>query len=113
MGPPVPAGVEVLGLLPRDEGLREAIGEVLPEGSEGLVAIFEGVSDTEVDATAARIVGPFYQALPTGLMVQSLVRPDAMPTGADLAEAVRRVTQGEVLGPDGRERGAARAEDGA
>ncbi|SHL15575.1 TetR/AcrR family transcriptional regulator [Streptomyces yunnanensis] len=109
----IAAQVEVLGLLPRDEGLREAIGEVLPEGSEGLVAIFEGVSDTEVDATAARIVGPFYQALLTGLMVQSLVRPNAMPTGADLAEAVRRVTQGEVLGPDGQERGAARAEGGA
>ncbi|ANZ16110.1 hypothetical protein O1L44_09285 [Streptomyces noursei] len=72
------------------------------------------MSDTEVDATAARIVGSFYQALLTGLMVQSLVRPDAMPTGADLAEAVRRVTEGEVLGPYGQERGAAaRDEDGA
>ncbi|MFJ9416421.1 TetR/AcrR family transcriptional regulator [Streptomyces sp. NPDC101227] len=93
--------VEVLGLLPRDEGLREAIGQVLPEGGEGLVAIFEGVPDTEVDAESARVVGSFYQALLTGLMVQSLVRPDAMPSGRDLAEALRRVTSGEVLGPGG------------
>ncbi|MFI9051180.1 TetR/AcrR family transcriptional regulator [Streptomyces sp. NPDC053427] len=91
--------VEVLGLLPRDAGLREAIGEVLPEGGEGLVALFEGVPDTEVDAETARVVGSFYQALLTGLMVQSLVRPEAMPSGRDLAEALRRVTAGEVLGP--------------
>ncbi|MFF2813381.1 TetR/AcrR family transcriptional regulator [Streptomyces sp. NPDC058000] len=95
----IAAQVEVLGLLPRDEGLREAIGEVLPEGGEGLVAVFEGVPDTEVDPVAARTVGTFYQALLTGLMVQSLARPDQMPSGADLAEALRRVTAGEVLGP--------------
>ncbi|MFI0714187.1 TetR/AcrR family transcriptional regulator [Streptomyces inhibens] len=94
----IAAQVEVLGLLPRDEGLREAIGAVLPEGGEGLVAIFEGVPDTEVDAEAARIVGSFYQALLTGLMVQSLIRPDAMPSGQDLASALRRVSAGEVLG---------------
>ncbi|WP_327224421.1 TetR/AcrR family transcriptional regulator [Streptomyces platensis] len=94
----IAAQVEVLGLLPRDAALREAIGEVLPEGGEGLVAIFEGVSDTEVDAEAARVVGPFYQALLTGLMVQSLLTPDRMPTGRDLAAALRRVTAGEVLG---------------
>ncbi|MFG2290255.1 TetR/AcrR family transcriptional regulator [Streptomyces sp. NPDC048595] len=93
----IAAQVEVLGLLPRDEGLREAIGEVLPEGNEGLVAIFEGVPDTEVDAEAARVVGSFYQALLTGLMVQSLVTPDALPSGEDLAAALRRVTAGEVL----------------
>lgn len=94
----IAAQVEVLGLLPRDAGLREAIGEVLPEGGEGLVAVFEGVPDTEVDADAARVVGSFYQALLTGLMVQSLITPDAMPSGADLADALRRVTAGEVLG---------------
>ncbi|GFE14166.1 TetR family transcriptional regulator [Streptomyces glebosus] len=94
----IAAQVEVLGLLPRDAALREAIGEVLPEGGEGLVAIFEGVPDTEVDAEAARVVGPFYQALLTGLMVQSLLTPDRMPTGRDLAAALRRVTAGEVLG---------------
>lgn len=94
----IAAQVEVLGLLPRDEALREAIGEALPEGGEGLVAIFEGVPDTEVDAEAARVVGSFYQALLTGLMVQSLITPDAMPSGRDLATALRRVTAGEVLG---------------
>ncbi|MER0482831.1 TetR/AcrR family transcriptional regulator [Streptomyces sp. Edi2] len=93
----IAAQVEVLGLLPRDEALREAIGEVLPESSEGLVAVFEGVPDTEVDPEAARIVGSFYQALLTGLMVQSLLTPDTMPSGRDLATALRRVTAGEVL----------------
>ncbi|MEU9118098.1 TetR/AcrR family transcriptional regulator [Streptomyces sp. NPDC048483] len=101
----IAAQVEVLGLLPRDAKLREAIGEVLPEGGEGLVAVFEGVADTEVDGEAARVVGSFYQALLTGLMVHSLIRPEAMPSGRDLAEALRRVTAGEVLGPKGEERG--------
>ncbi|MGW7573220.1 TetR/AcrR family transcriptional regulator [Streptomyces sp. NPDC054765] len=94
----IAAQVEVLGLLPRDAALREAIGEVLPEGGEGLVALFEGVPDTEVGPEAARIVGSFYRALLTGLMVQSLLTPDAMPSGRDLATALRRVTAGEVLG---------------
>ncbi|MFE6742802.1 TetR/AcrR family transcriptional regulator [Streptomyces tubercidicus] len=94
----IAAQVEVLGLLPRDAALREAIGEVLPEGGEGLVAVFEGVPDTEVDAEAARVVGSFYQALLTGLMVQSLVTPETMPSGHDLATALRRVTAGKVLG---------------
>ncbi|WP_336050087.1 TetR/AcrR family transcriptional regulator [Streptomyces sp. CA2R101] len=93
----IAAQVEVLGLLPRDAALREAVGEVLPEGGEGLVAAFEGVPDTEVDPEAARIVGSFYQALLTGLMVQSLLTPDTMPSGQDLAAALRRVTAGEVL----------------
>ncbi|MFI2258386.1 TetR/AcrR family transcriptional regulator [Streptomyces tubercidicus] len=94
----IAAQVEVLGLLPRDAALREAIVEVLPEGGEGLVAVFEGVPDTEVDAEAARVVGSFYQALLTGLMVQSLLTPETMPSGHDLATALRRVTAGEVLG---------------
>ncbi|MGW3011624.1 TetR/AcrR family transcriptional regulator [Streptomyces sp. NPDC001219] len=97
----IAAQVEVLGLLPRDAALREAIGEVLPEGGEGLVAVFEGVPDTEVDAESARVVGSFYQALLTGLMVQSLLTPDTMPSGQDLATALRRVTAGEVLGKKG------------
>ncbi|TJZ46150.1 TetR/AcrR family transcriptional regulator [Streptomyces piniterrae] len=94
----IAAQVEVLGLLPRDAALREAIGEVLPEGGEGLVALFEGVPDDEVDAEAARVVGSFYQALLTGLMVQSLITPDTMLSGRDLADALRRVSAGEVLG---------------
>ncbi|MFJ9405634.1 TetR/AcrR family transcriptional regulator [Streptomyces sp. NPDC101393] len=94
----IAAQLEVLGLLPRDAALREAIGEAHPQGGEGLVAVFEGVPDTEVGPEAARVVGPFYQALLTGLMVQSLISPDAMPTGRDLATALRRVTAGEVLG---------------
>ena len=44
--------------------------------------------DTEVDAEAARVVGSFYQALLTGLMVQSLLTPEAMPSGRDLATAL-------------------------
>jgi AcrR family transcriptional regulator len=93
----IAAQVEVLGLLPRDAALREAVGEARPEGGEGLVAAFEGVPDTEVGPEAARVVGSFYQALLTGLMVRSLISPDTMPTGRDLATALRRVTAGEVL----------------
>ncbi|MFG2206258.1 TetR/AcrR family transcriptional regulator [Streptomyces sp. NPDC048638] len=96
----IAAQVEVLGLLPCAAGLREALAEVLPEGGEGLVARFEGVPDTEVGAAAARVVGSFYQALLTGLTVRSLVQPEAMPSGRDPAEALRRVMAGEALGPE-------------
>lgn len=93
----VASQVEVLGLLPRDPELRAALATVLPEGGEGLVAVFENVPDTEVDAESARVVGSFYQALLTGLMVQSLVSPAALPSGGDLVEAMRRVLSGTVL----------------
>ncbi|WP_053697603.1 hypothetical protein [Streptomyces sp. NRRL F-5755] len=91
--------VEVLGLLPRDPGLRTAPASVLPEGGEGLVAVFEGVPDSAVDAETARVVGSFYQALLTGLMVQSLITPGSVPSGGDLVEAMRRVLSRSVLGP--------------
>ncbi|WP_032917611.1 TetR/AcrR family transcriptional regulator [Streptomyces rimosus] len=95
----VTSQVEVLGLLPRDPELRTALASVLPEGGEGLVAVFEGVPDSEVDAEAARVVGSFYQALLTGLMVQSLITPASVPSGGDLVAAMRRVLSGSVLGP--------------
>ncbi|GCD34646.1 TetR family transcriptional regulator [Streptomyces chrestomyceticus JCM 4735] len=98
----VASQVEVLGLLPRDPELRAALATVLPEGGEGLVAVFENVPDTEVDAESARVVGSFYQALLTGLMVQSLVSPAALPSGGDLVEAMRRVLSGTVLSASAR-----------
>ncbi|MFD7669247.1 TetR/AcrR family transcriptional regulator [Streptomyces sp. NPDC059788] len=106
----VASQVEVLGLLPRDPELRAALAGVLPEGGEGLVAVFENVPDTEVDPEAARVVGSFYQALLTGLMVQSLVTPGALPSGGDLVEAMRRVLSGSVLASrEGRAEGGAGA----
>ncbi|WP_206503925.1 TetR/AcrR family transcriptional regulator [Streptomyces chrestomyceticus] len=98
----VASQVEVLGLLPRDPELRAALATVLPEGGEGLVAVFENVPDAEVDAESARVVGSFYQALLTGLMVQSLVSPAALPSGGDLVEAMRRVLSGTVLSASAR-----------
>ncbi|MEN2422111.1 TetR/AcrR family transcriptional regulator [Streptomyces rimosus] len=95
----VTSQVEVLGLLPRDPELRTELASVLPEGGEGLVAVFEGVPDSAVDAETARVVGSFYQALLTGLMVQSLISPGSVPSGGDLVEAMRRVLSGSVLGP--------------
>ncbi|WP_063760901.1 hypothetical protein [Streptomyces rimosus] len=106
----VTSQVEVLGLLPRDPGLRTAPASVLPEGGEGLVAVFEGVPDSAVDAETVRVVGSFYQALLTGLMVQSLITPGSVPSGGDLVEAMQRILSGSVLGPRA---GTAEGEGGA
>ncbi|MFF4404543.1 TetR/AcrR family transcriptional regulator [Streptomyces sp. NPDC001262] len=91
--------MEVVGQLDQHPELKKTFAEVLPSGREGMVAIFEGVDDTEVGAEATRTVGSLYHALFIGLWVQWLIDPAAVPKGRDIVEGMRRVLEGRVLDP--------------
>ncbi|MEV6556528.1 TetR/AcrR family transcriptional regulator [Nocardia sp. NPDC051756] len=73
-----------------DPAIREQLAAGLAEARAGLARLFENVD--EADTEQGRVIGTFYQALLTGLAAQYLVDPEHAPSGADLAEAVRRIT---------------------
>ncbi|GHC49371.1 TetR/AcrR family transcriptional regulator [Streptomyces cinnamoneus] len=91
------AQLEVIGQLGNHPELRERFAAVMPQGREGLVAVFEGVEDSEVPAGAARTTGFLYYALFTGLWVQWLIDPKQVPKGRDVVEGMRRAVAGTVL----------------
>ncbi|MEU8582754.1 TetR/AcrR family transcriptional regulator [Streptomyces abikoensis] len=93
------AQLEVMGQLDRHPELRERFAEVMPQGREGLVALFHGVEDTEVDAEASRTAGSVYHCLFIGLWAQWLVDPALVPSGREIAEGMRRIMTGTVLAP--------------
>ena len=51
---------------------------------------FGGTTDEE----SARAVGSLYLALLNGLMVQWMLDPDRAPSGRDISEALRKITEG-------------------
>ncbi|MBT2385337.1 TetR/AcrR family transcriptional regulator [Streptomyces sp. ISL-11] len=93
--------LEVIGQMGSNPDLKKWFAEVLPSGREGLVAIFEGVQDTEVSEEATRTAGALYHALFIGMWVQWLVDAKTAPTGAELVEGMRRVLAGTVLNASG------------
>jgi AcrR family transcriptional regulator len=95
---------EVIGQLESNPTLKEALGSVMTGGREGMVAIFEGVPDTQVPAEATRTAGSVYHALFIGLWVQWLIAPGVAPSGADLVEGMRRIMTGTVLDGGGATR---------
>ncbi|MGY0231578.1 TetR/AcrR family transcriptional regulator [Longispora urticae] len=68
--------------------MREFFAGAQDEARRGLAAIFQGVAP---DSDTAGEVGAFYQALLTGVMVQCLVDPEHVPSGPQLAAALRTV----------------------
>lgn len=84
-----------------DPELRAAFGQAQPEGRKGLVALFHGIPEDEVDEESARILGSFYMMLVGGMAVQMAIDPDGTPLAGDLTEAMRRILTGPPLGPAG------------
>lgn len=68
--------------------IQQQLVEFLNDGREGLAALFQGI-DPEADPEQARLVGSFYYALLSGVLVQWLIDRESAPTGADLARALR------------------------
>lgn len=82
-----------------DPELRAAFGQAQPEGRKGLVALFHGIPEDEVDEESARILGSFYMTLVGGMAVQMAIDPDGTPGAGDLTEAMRRILTGPSPGP--------------
>ncbi|MEC3917512.1 TetR/AcrR family transcriptional regulator [Nocardia sp. CDC160] len=69
---------------------RAQLAAQTDESRAGLARLLEGAA--EDDTEAARTIGALYQALLIGIAAQSLIDPETAPTGADLAEGLRRIT---------------------
>jgi AcrR family transcriptional regulator len=77
----------------RSTELREQLSEGQEQGRYGLVALFQKLEESRVEERQARTVGSFYLALVSGLMVQWLVDPTRAPSGADVADALRTISE--------------------
>ncbi|ADI06660.1 putative transcriptional regulator, TetR family protein [Streptomyces bingchenggensis BCW-1] len=82
-----------------DPELRAAFGQAQPEGRKGLVALFHGILEDEVDEESARILGSFYMTLVGGMAVQMAIDPDGTPGAGELTEAMRRIVTGPTSAP--------------
>ncbi|GHJ31627.1 MULTISPECIES: TetR/AcrR family transcriptional regulator [Streptomyces] len=93
--------LEAILQVQHDPELREAFGRAQPEGRQGLVAILHGIDESEVDEETARVMGSFYMALVSGMVVQMTINPDLVPSAHDLVEAMRRIVGGTPAAPAG------------
>jgi AcrR family transcriptional regulator len=78
--------LEVVTQIEQTPELREQLAEGLEQARLGLAELIQRI---DPDDPAAKLVGSFYQALLTGVLVQWLIDPEHAPSGRDLAEALR------------------------
>jgi len=81
---------ELVTQLDRQPQLRAEFLGSQQQARFGLAALFADI-DPDHDPDAAELVGTFYQALLTGVVVQHLIDPEHAPSGHDLARALRTV----------------------
>ncbi|MFE2260828.1 TetR/AcrR family transcriptional regulator [Streptomyces griseosporeus] len=74
--------------------VRKLLAEAQVEGRKGILSLFNGVPEDDLDAGAVETEGRFYQTLLNGLMVQWLFDPDSATDAAQLTEGLRRVIEG-------------------
>ncbi|MEV6293585.1 TetR/AcrR family transcriptional regulator [Streptomyces sp. NPDC004059] len=75
----------------RLEEVRKLLAEAQEGGRSGLVAMFSGIPESDVDKETVDTEGRFYQTLLNGLMVQWLFDPDSATTAEQLTEGLRRI----------------------
>ena len=86
--------VEALAQADRLPELRESLVAAQREAREGLALTFHTLpDDPEAADRRVHVLGAVYQALLTGVMVQWLLDPDSAPTGVDMAEGLRAMTE--------------------
>ncbi|MEU3840699.1 TetR/AcrR family transcriptional regulator [Streptomyces sp. NPDC028635] len=71
--------------------VRKLLAEAQVEGRRGILAMFNGVPESELGEESVDTEGRFYQTLLNGLMVQWLFDPDSATTAGQLTEGLRRV----------------------
>jgi AcrR family transcriptional regulator len=74
--------------------VRKLLSEAQEEGRSGIVPLFNGVPEAELDKETVDTEGRFYTTLLQGLMVQWLFDPDSATTADQLTEGLRRVIAG-------------------
>ncbi|MFC8514888.1 TetR/AcrR family transcriptional regulator [Streptomyces sp. NPDC057257] len=78
----------------RLQEVRKLLAEAQEQGRSGIVPMFNGVPEDELDKETVDTEGRFYQTLLNGLMVQWLFDPDSATTAERLTEGLRRVIGG-------------------
>lgn len=73
------ATFELLAQTERAPELRRFLADAIQEGRLGLAALFDHI-DPAADAKKAQVVGSFYQALMSGVMVQWATDPERAPS---------------------------------
>jgi AcrR family transcriptional regulator len=71
--------------------VRKLLGAAQEEGRSGIVPLFNGIPEDQLDKETVDTEGRFYQTLLNGLMVQWLFDPDSATTADQLTEGLRRV----------------------
>ncbi|CAM5693001.1 MULTISPECIES: TetR/AcrR family transcriptional regulator [Streptomyces] len=75
----------------RLDEVRKLLAEAQREGRAGLVPLFNGVPESDLDEETIDSEGRLYQTLLNGLMVQWLFDPGTATTAEQLTEGLRRV----------------------
>lgn len=81
----------------RLQEVRKLLAEAQEQGRSGIVPMFNGIPEDQLDKETVDTEGRFYQTLLNGLMVQWLFDPDSATGAEQLTEGLRRVLAGVKL----------------
>jgi AcrR family transcriptional regulator len=74
--------------------VRKLLAQAQEEGRSGIVPLFNGVPEADLDKETVDTEGRFYQTLLQGIMVQWVFDPDTATDAEQLTEGLRRVIAG-------------------
>jgi AcrR family transcriptional regulator len=89
------ASFEVFGQVERVPEVRQLLADGVQQARIGFAALLSNVDPAEKET--AQMVGSFYYALLSGVLVQWLIDPQRAPSARDLTEALRIIAAG--VGP--------------
>jgi AcrR family transcriptional regulator len=90
--------LEVIIHADRLQEVRKLLAAAQEQGRSGIVPMFNGIPEDELDKETVDTEGRFYQTLLNGLMVQWLFDPDTATDAEQLTEGLRRVIAGTTKG---------------
>ncbi|MGW7333681.1 TetR/AcrR family transcriptional regulator [Streptomyces sp. NPDC054840] len=92
-GPVWAAGLEVALDRGQRPQLRSMLAASQAEARRGLISMFTGTPEDQLDERDVRTLGGFYQALLNGLMIQWLFDPESAATAEEFTEGMRRAAE--------------------